>query len=166
MALQFRTAKTWITKRVTPDYTNQLDLFSEATLGASRALPTSPARTAGRVPATPRPQQLGFEVWEPLAPFDVAATTVCKPASLNTDADREPTPAQTPQPEIAARSRISPHTGISDRPNLSVEKVLDIEPEDKPSRDFRIAAAHRIGQGSLHEKARDNIAAIRLLKTL
>jgi N12 class adenine-specific DNA methylase len=44
--------------------------------------------------------------------------------------------------------------------------VLDIEPEDKPSRDFRITPTHRIGQGSLHEKARDNIAAIRLLKTL
>jgi hypothetical protein len=26
MALQFRTAKSWVTKRVTPDYTNQLDL--------------------------------------------------------------------------------------------------------------------------------------------
>jgi hypothetical protein len=36
----------------------------------------------------------------------------------------------------------------------------------KPSRDFRITDAHRIGQGGLHEKARDNIAAIRLLKTL
>ncbi len=30
MALPFRTAKRWMTKRVIPDYTNQLDLFSEA----------------------------------------------------------------------------------------------------------------------------------------
>jgi hypothetical protein len=30
MASQFRTARKWITKRVAPDYTNQLDLFSEA----------------------------------------------------------------------------------------------------------------------------------------
>ena len=44
--------------------------------------------------------------------------------------------------------------------------VFDPEPEPKPSRDFRITDAHRIGQGGLHEKARDNIAAIRLLKTL
>jgi hypothetical protein len=44
--------------------------------------------------------------------------------------------------------------------------VLDVEPEEKPSRDFRITGAHRIGQGGLHEKARDNIAAIRLLKAL
>ena len=44
--------------------------------------------------------------------------------------------------------------------------MFDIEPEQKPSRDFRITEAHRIGQGGLHEKARDNIAAIRLLNTL
>ena len=39
MGLQFRTAKRWITKRIIPDYTNQLDLFSEAPLGyGARAL--------------------------------------------------------------------------------------------------------------------------------
>jgi hypothetical protein len=32
MAPPFRTAKRWMTKRVIPDYTNQLDLFSEAPL--------------------------------------------------------------------------------------------------------------------------------------
>ena len=40
------------------------------------------------------------------------------------------------------------------------------EPEKAPSRDFRITAAHRIGQGGLREKAGDNIAAIRILKQL
>lgn len=44
--------------------------------------------------------------------------------------------------------------------------TLELEPEEKPSRDFRISDAHRIGQGGLHEKARDNIAAIRTLKRL
>jgi N12 class adenine-specific DNA methylase len=44
--------------------------------------------------------------------------------------------------------------------------VLDAEPEQKPSRDFRITDSHRIGQGSLSQKARDNIAAIRALKKL
>ena len=33
-----------------------------------------------------------------------------------------------------------------------------------PPRDFRIKEAHRIGQGGLKEKARDNIAAIRILR--
>ena len=43
----------------------------------------------------------------------------------------------------------------------------DIEPEAAarpPPRDFRISEAHRIGQGGLKEKARDNIAAIRTLR--
>jgi len=45
--------------------------------------------------------------------------------------------------------------------------VADIEPETEarpPPRDFRITEAHRIGQGGLKEKARDNIAAIRTLR--
>ena len=45
----------------------------------------------------------------------------------------------------------------------------EIEPEPAPappSRDFRITAAHRIGEGGLKEKARDNIAAIRTLKQI
>ncbi len=40
------------------------------------------------------------------------------------------------------------------------------EPEPEASRDFRITEAHGVGAGGLHEKARANIAAIRLLKTL
>jgi N12 class adenine-specific DNA methylase len=43
--------------------------------------------------------------------------------------------------------------------------IVDEEPE-RPSRDFRITDAHQIGQGSLQQKARDNIAAIRTLKKL
>ncbi|MGA3091788.1 MAG: DEAD/DEAH box helicase family protein [Terriglobales bacterium] len=46
--------------------------------------------------------------------------------------------------------------------------LFDLNPvtEETPSRDFRITDSHRIGQGGLHEKARDNIAAIRTLKQL
>ena len=50
-----------------------------------------------------------------------------------------------------------------------VARVLfDLNPviQEKPSRDFVITDAHRIGQGGLHEKARDNLAAIRTLKQL
>jgi N12 class adenine-specific DNA methylase len=46
-------------------------------------------------------------------------------------------------------------------------EIRDIEPEPAPApppRDFRITEAHRIGQGGLKEKARDNIAAIRTLR--
>ena len=46
--------------------------------------------------------------------------------------------------------------------------LFDLNPatEEKPSRDFRITEAHRVGEGGLHEKARANLAAIRTLKTL
>jgi N12 class adenine-specific DNA methylase len=46
--------------------------------------------------------------------------------------------------------------------------LFDLDPvtQEKPSRDFQITDAHRVGQGSLHQKARDNIAAIRTLKQL
>src|ERR1035437_8988162 len=45
-------------------------------------------------------------------------------------------------------------------------EIHDIAPEEArpPPRDFRINEAHRIGQGGLKEKARDNIAAIRTLR--
>ena len=42
-----------------------------------------------------------------------------------------------------------------------IEEGSDARP---PPRDFRITEAHRIGQGGLKEKARDNIAAIRTLR--
>jgi N12 class adenine-specific DNA methylase len=48
-----------------------------------------------------------------------------------------------------------------------VHEAEIVEPEQAPpvpARDFRIAEAHRIGQGGLKEKARDNIAAIRTLR--
>src|ERR1035437_9450918 len=47
--------------------------------------------------------------------------------------------------------------------------VSDIEPEPAarpPPRDFRISGAHRVGQGGLKEKARDNIAASRTLRLI
>ena len=45
------------------------------------------------------------------------------------------------------------------RPQELVDEP-DPEPTLFPSRDFRINESHRIGQGSLQQKARDNIAAI------
>src|ERR1017187_3917969 len=54
-------------------------------------------------------------------------------------------------------------------PSESPAALREIEPEEEPpppSRDFRIEDAHRIGEGGLKEKARDNIAAIRALKRI
>ncbi len=44
-----------MTKRVIPDYTNQLDLFSEAPIETSAPVVSGPVRTSGARP--PRPQQ-------------------------------------------------------------------------------------------------------------
>jgi N12 class adenine-specific DNA methylase len=57
---------------------------------------------------------------------------------------------------------------LADRGPPLAPALLDPDPapQEKPSRDFRISESHRIGQGGLHQKARDNIAAIRTLKSL
>jgi hypothetical protein len=66
MAMPLR-AKRWIPKTVvTPDYTNQLDLFSEAPIDTPAPIENTPPRIPGGAHARPRPpQQLGFEALEP-----------------------------------------------------------------------------------------------------
>ena len=44
--------------------------------------------------------------------------------------------------------------------------VVDLPEPARPFRDFRITDPHRIGAGTLSEKARDNVAAIRTLKAI
>jgi hypothetical protein len=166
MPLQFGTAKRWITKRVTPDYTNQLDLFSEAAPETPEPAVNAPRRVSGVSQPRPRPQQLDFDVWEPLPPFEAGAVPPRKPDEPNTGGDGRADHRPAVRLDIELQAGISPGIGTSDRGHPSAGRVLDIEPEEKPSRDFRITGAHRIGQGGLHEKARDNIAAIRLLKVL
>jgi N12 class adenine-specific DNA methylase len=59
--------------------------------------------------------------------------------------------------------------GNSDTPDTPTGRriiFVEPEPERQPSRDFRITDAHGVGTGGLHEKAKANIAAIRLLKAL
>ena len=73
MTPPFRTAKRWMTKRVIQDYSNQLDLFSEAAEETPAQLVSSPARRVPGVSVTrpARPHQLAFDGWEPLLPEDV-----------------------------------------------------------------------------------------------
>lgn len=47
-----------------------------------------------------------------------------------------------------------------------VREEIEPEPALPPSQDFRISDEHRIGEGGLKEKARANIAAIRILKQI
>src|ERR1017187_2608846 len=112
MALQFRTAKRWITKRVTPDYTNQLDLFSEAAPEAPASGVNAPRRVSGVSPARPRPQQLHFLEWEPLPPEEAVRTSAAKPAHGNTGGGAvHQSPAR---PDTTAQDQPSPNTGTGD----------------------------------------------------
>ena len=164
MAPPFRTAKKWMTKRVIPDYTNQLDLFSEAPEEPAPVV-NAPPHAARPVPARPQQQQLDFAAWGPLPDDYVPRTLSAQPASTSTATDAASIPPPPALPDIPAQHGRATGAETGDRKDVS-GKVFDIEPEERPSRDFRITGAHRIGQGGLHEKARDNVAAIRLLKSL
>src|ERR1700733_13710798 len=127
MTLPFRAAKKWITKRIIPDYTDQLDLFSEAPVETPAPAANAPARTAGVSHARPRPQQLGFEVWEPLPPFDAGARAATKPVGGSTGGDGEPVHRPPPvQPDIDAPDVVSPGIANDDRRDPSARRVLDI----------------------------------------
>jgi len=166
MTPSFRNAKSWVTRRVTPDFTNQLDLFSEAPSEIPEPVASAPLRASSDRQSRPRQQQLDFGPWEPLPLVDSGAVAQTKPADVSSGGNEGTGSQPPPPPEIGAQPETSPgiETGYSRDP--SDERILDIEPEEKPSRDFRITSAHRIGHGGLHEKARDNIAVVRLLKTL
>jgi N12 class adenine-specific DNA methylase len=56
--------------------------------------------------------------------------------------------------------------GTGGEPVSSPGGVFVDEPQAKPSRDFRITDSHRIGLGGPHDKAKGNLEAIRLLKSL
>jgi hypothetical protein len=166
MTLPFRTAKRWVTKRVTPDYANQLDLFSEAASETPAPVMTGPVRSSGFQGRPRAPEQLHFGEWVPLPPEDAPKTPAAKPAPATSDARGGTVPEPDLGPDIHAQDGILQDLGSGERRDPSAARVLDIEPEENPSRDFRITGAHRIGQGGLHEKAGENIAAIRLLKIL
>ena len=102
------------------------------------------------------------------APADnVASVLLDEPAGKGTEGDDTPVQRSHVPVGIDPEDGISPSLGDSDAPvSYSQRVVLEEEAEAKPSRDFRITDAHRIGLGGLAEKARDNVAAIRTLKAI
>ena len=160
MVLPGRT-KRWIPKTViTPDYTNQLDLFSEAPMDD----PVAPTPAQREHHARP-PQQLDFGTLEPLPPFDAGPPAAGEPARTGAGRDSGAVHGPAVRAGVSQEDGIPPGVGDGDKSVPPAGRVFLDEPE-QPSRDFRITDAHRIGQGGPHEKARDNIAAIRLLKHL
>ncbi len=158
MAPPFRTAKRWMTKRVTPDYTNQLDLFSEAPIETPAPVVSSPVGTSGaRRP--PRPQQLAFDVWEPLPP-EGSPRAAAEPAPASTGAEGRTAQRAPEQTSIGQQDKTSPDLRTGERRGAPAGNFFDIEPEEKPSRDFRITEAHRIGQRRQGERQRQAMPLI------
>jgi hypothetical protein len=156
-------AKRWIPKTViTPDYTNQLDLFSEAPI--DDAAPVAPQPIHHTHHARP-PQQLDFGSLGTLPPFDAGAVEARKPAGESAGGNGGAIHGPAVSTGIGGENGIPSGLGDSRGPVPSAGRVFLEEPE-QPSRDFRITDDHRIGLGGAHEKAKANIEAIRLLKTL
>jgi N12 class adenine-specific DNA methylase len=166
MPSQFRSAKQWLTKRVVPDYANQLDLFSEAQPDTNASVTSPVARTPNTARSRTYPQQLSFEVWQPLPLEEPAFPAIVHSPAAVADVEVVTLPPAPPAEDVIPPEELSAVSPPDGSTTHSRDKILDIEPERKSSRDFRITSAHRIGQGSLREKVTDNITAIRLLKTL
>src|ERR1035437_5334582 len=111
------------------------------------------------------PQQLDFGSLGTLPPFDAGAVEARKPAGESAGGNGGAVHGPALSTGVSSEDRIPPGLGDSRGPVPSAGRVFLDEPE-RPSRDFRITDDHRIGLGGAHEKAKANIEAIRLLKTL
>jgi N12 class adenine-specific DNA methylase len=110
-----------------------------------------------------------LDMWGPLPPDDGIPLPVATPNDVPPREDRrqevQETTSQTAT--VAENEGAVEEATVSRLPELeTVVRILDVELEPRPSRDFRISPVHRIGEGSLQEKGRDNVAAVRLLKSL
>jgi hypothetical protein len=169
MASQFRTANKWTTRRWgVPDHSNQLDLFSEAVPDTSETDTQVPPQRSSTQTGPRRPEQMRLDMWEAPPANDAVPVPVATPDDVPTRVDQEEKLQEAiSQTATVAQHESAPEITLAPLPEIeAVMRVRDVEPEPLPSRDFRITPAHRIGEGSLQEKARDNVAAIRLLKSL
>src|SRR6266571_1908841 len=115
-------------------------------------------------------QQLDFDALAALPSGDAGATPERKPAGSDSLSDGGEDHRPAVQPGGSAEDELCIGLGDRDTGFLPAGRRRVIpavpEPETQPSRDFRITEAHGVGTGGLHEKAKANIAAIRLVKTL
>ena len=157
--------------RRTFDHSQQLDLFgglgvdswTEAT-EESANVPEEPARsddprTLAEAPAT---NGRGAANNEPVGPDDLRSPRDDRGPAVRTGVGTE---NGLPSGLGDRDARVGTTTGEPGPPAVILGGDAD-EPLAKPSRDIRITAAHRIGEGSLREKALANLAAIRTLKQL
>ncbi len=146
------------------------ELFS--TLSGGAAVPRSiTIRETQTIYEQPRHlKQLDFDALAALPSGDAGATPERKPAGSDSLSDGGEDHRPAVQPGGSAEDELCIGLGDRDTGFLPAGRRRVIpavpEPETQPSRDFRITEAHGVGTGGLHEKAKANIAAIRLVKTL
>jgi N12 class adenine-specific DNA methylase len=154
---------------------NQLDLF--ASLFIDPAVTTAPTDSPTEQVEDGREESLARNDLEPLVPLPAPDG---RGAAQEQSAGRSDFKGGGTNGGSALRTSVDQEAAVqgslgtgdegvglpADRGPPLAPALFDSEPvtQEIPSRDFRITDAHRIGQGSLHQKARDNIAAIRTLK--
>ena len=169
MALPYNSAKRWPPhKWAKPDRSNQLDLFPGlSTTAVAEVEPITadspPAEAnAGHDPA-------GHSHPLPLAQIPPADGGRADPPE-HTGGNSTPggdasggSPFRVPD---GAQDVVSGGmgNGNADVPATGRAEIVVEEAEQTPSRDFRIRPELRIGEGALHQKAVENLAAIRVLK--
>lgn len=162
-----RRAKKHVTSGVT-QYT--LDALFAEQVEEPAARSTDAARQP--IHAQPKPviAQLTFASLAELSSGDALPVPAGKSAGSGTGSNGAAVRRSAVHPGDRAEDGLLSSLGESDRPLPSAgrRRVILDEPEleRQPSRDFRITEAHGVGAGGLHEKAKANIAAVRLVKTL
>ncbi len=147
------------------------DLFDATSQKADipSPLPLTSIRAAREKKQQRHITQLGFDSLAEVPPEDVGAVSTGEPAGSGTEDGLAAVQRSAVQAGERTTDEIAGSLGEGTR-HVSARRrrvILDEpEPERTPSRDFRITEEHHVGSGGLHEKAKDNIAAIRLLKTI
>jgi hypothetical protein len=114
--------------------------------------------------------QLDFFSQEAVPSDDACKVPESKPAGSGIENDLAAIQRSEAQERERTPDGLSERLGESETRTVSARRrrvILDEPaPERSPSRDFRITEAHEVGGGGFHEKAKANIAAIKLLQTL
>src|SRR5947209_13235223 len=143
-------------------------LFGQATLEDEAATSEQAERQPPYEHPKPATTQFTFDTLAALPSDDVPGAGADEHAGSTPERDSRAVVRPDVRPGDREGDGLRSSQGDSSQPVPVAGRRLRLdEPEPEPARltrDFRITDAHQIGVGGLHEKARANIAAIRLLK--
>jgi N12 class adenine-specific DNA methylase/adenine-specific DNA methylase len=154
----------------------QLDLFSTVSADSTKAAPETAAPETEATDA--REDAARREDSQALADTSSAdGRPIEQGPSAGADAPRDSGTDRGPplRTDLREKDGLPGRVGDSDGgmgiatergPPATIVRGFETEQEETPARDFRITAAHQIGEGSLREKALTNIKAIRTLKLI